>query len=68
MTDELTKARCEALGFIVCRLDELREMAASHGLESLGYLLAVAFTDSCDAIRRECYCVQGETMDASGLR
>lgn len=54
MTDaELKRARGEALGFLVCRLDELRQMAASHGLDFLGYLLDVAFTESCDTIRRE---------------
>ncbi|TIU09496.1 MAG: hypothetical protein E5W44_16130 [Mesorhizobium sp.] len=55
-----TKDRVEALGFIICRLDELREMAASHGLEALGCLLDVAFTESCDAIRRERSCAQAE--------
>ncbi|RJT31460.1 hypothetical protein D3227_28405 [Mesorhizobium waimense] len=66
MTDnELTKARGEALGVIVCRLDELRQMAASHGLEFIGYLLDVAFTESCDAIRRERSCARSETMDAA---
>ncbi|TGT54082.1 hypothetical protein EN813_045060 [Mesorhizobium sp. M00.F.Ca.ET.170.01.1.1] len=50
---EQTKDRVEALGFIICRIDELRQMAASHGLETLGRLLDVAFTESCDALRRE---------------
>lgn len=50
---EETQHRMEALGFIICRLDELRQMAASHGLETLRVLLDVAFTESCDAIRRE---------------
>lgn len=53
-----TKDRVEALGFIICRLDELRQMAASHGLVALGCLLDVAFTESCDAIRRERSCTQ----------
>ncbi|MDX8503492.1 hypothetical protein RFM99_34625 [Mesorhizobium sp. VK4C] len=57
---EQTKDRVEALGFIICRLDELRQMAASHGLETLGCLLDVAFTESCDAIRRERSCAQAE--------
>ncbi|MBZ9772556.1 hypothetical protein [Mesorhizobium sp. CO1-1-8] len=48
-----TKGRLEALGLIICRLDEMRQLAASHGLEPIGYLLDVAFTESCDAIRRE---------------
>ncbi|MGX5806112.1 hypothetical protein ACWGS9_33770 [Bradyrhizobium sp. Arg314] len=55
-----TKDRAEALGFIICRLDELRQMAASHGLELLGYLLDVAFTESCDAIRRERSSARGQ--------
>ncbi|CDX18354.1 conserved hypothetical protein [Mesorhizobium plurifarium] len=55
-----TKDRVEALGFIICRLDELRQMAASHGLEALSCLLDVAFTESCDAIRRERSCAQAE--------
>lgn len=55
-----TKDRMEALGFIICRLDELRQMAAAHGLEALGCLLDVAFTESCDAIRRDRSCAQGE--------
>ncbi|WP_095779687.1 hypothetical protein [Mesorhizobium sp. WSM3868] len=64
MTDtERTEGRDEALGFIVCRLDELRQVAASHRLEFLGYLLDVAFTESCDAIRRERSSAQGKTMD-----
>ncbi|TIN45555.1 MAG: hypothetical protein E5Y25_10920 [Mesorhizobium sp.] len=54
------KARREALGFIVCRLDELRQLAASHGLDLLGYLLDVAFTESCDTIRREHSSHQGQ--------
>ncbi|RWD52396.1 MAG: hypothetical protein E5W43_29565 [Mesorhizobium sp.] len=57
---EKIKARAEALGFIMCRLDELRQMAASHGLQTLGCLLDVAFTESCDAIRRERSCAQAE--------
>ncbi|MDG4898405.1 hypothetical protein P9272_33285 [Mesorhizobium sp. WSM4976] len=57
---EQTKDHVEALGFIICRLDELRQMAASHGLEALGCLLDVAFTESCDAIRRERSCAQAE--------
>ncbi|TPJ38219.1 hypothetical protein [Mesorhizobium sp. B2-6-5] len=60
-----TKARSEALGFIICRLDELRQMAASHGLEFMGYLLDVVFAESCDAIRRERSCARGETTDAA---
>ncbi|MGX5845189.1 hypothetical protein ACWGTI_31520 [Mesorhizobium sp. ArgA1] len=48
-----TKDRVEALGLIICRLDEMRQLAASHGLELIGYLLDVTFTESCDAIRRE---------------
>ncbi|AZO07813.1 hypothetical protein EJ074_00740 [Mesorhizobium sp. M3A.F.Ca.ET.080.04.2.1] len=55
-----TKDRVEALGFIICRLDELRQMASSHGLEALSCLLDVAFTESCDAIRRERSCAQAE--------
>ncbi|TIV62126.1 hypothetical protein [Mesorhizobium sp.] len=55
-----TKERAEALGFIICRLDELRQMAASHGLQTLGCLLDVAFTESCDAIRRERSSAQAE--------
>ncbi|KAA3448031.1 hypothetical protein C7I87_24125 [Mesorhizobium sp. SARCC-RB16n] len=58
-----TNDRIEALGFIICRLDELRQMTASYGLEPLGYLLDVAFTESCDAIRRERSCTQSETVD-----
>ncbi|WP_112101622.1 hypothetical protein [Mesorhizobium hawassense] len=54
MTDnDQTTRRGEALGVIVCRLDELRQLAAAQGLEFLGYLLDVAFNESCDAIRRE---------------
>lgn len=54
MTDkQRTSDRTEALAFIVCRLDELRQMAASHGLDLLGYLLEIAFTESCDMIRKE---------------
>jgi|GEM_PF-6164608 len=54
MTDNgQTTTRGEALGVIVCRLDELRQLAASQGLEFLGYLLDVAFNESCDAIKRE---------------
>ncbi|MDG4889816.1 hypothetical protein [Mesorhizobium sp. WSM4887] len=54
MTDrELATARGDALSSIICRLDELRQTAASHGLDFLGYLLDVAFTESCDAIRKE---------------
>ncbi|RWJ01222.1 hypothetical protein [Mesorhizobium sp.] len=61
MTDqEETKDRVEALGFIICRLDELRQMAASQGLETLRVLLDVAFTESCDAIRRERASTQAE--------
>lgn len=48
-----TKDRLEALGFIICRLDELRQMVGFHGLETLGCLLDVTFTESCGAIRRE---------------
>ncbi|RRH88262.1 hypothetical protein EH240_35425 [Mesorhizobium tamadayense] len=62
---EKPEDRVEALGFIICRLDELRQMAASHGLESLGYLLDVAFTESCEAIRRERSSAQSEAIDAS---
>ncbi|MEI9402073.1 hypothetical protein [Mesorhizobium argentiipisi] len=58
-----TKDRTEALGFIICRLDELRQMTASYGLEPLGHLLDVAFTESCDAIRRERSWTQSETVD-----
>ncbi|MEI9414622.1 hypothetical protein [Mesorhizobium sp. Cs1321R2N1] len=60
-----TKDRVEALGFLICRLDELRQMAASHGLEPLGHLLDVAFTESCDAIRRERSRAQSEPADAA---
>ncbi|MET3524793.1 hypothetical protein ABID25_006664 [Mesorhizobium abyssinicae] len=59
---EKIKARAEALGFIICRLDELRQMAASHGLQTLGCLLDVAFTESCDAIRWK----RGEGSPTSG--
>ncbi len=48
-----TKDRLEALGFIICRLDELRQMAGFHRLDTLGCLLDVAFTESCDAITRQ---------------
>ncbi|MBZ9798788.1 hypothetical protein [Mesorhizobium sp. ES1-4] len=57
---EQTKDRLEALGFIICRLDELRQMASFHGLETVGCLLDVAFTESCDAIRRERASTQAE--------
>ncbi|MBZ9765059.1 hypothetical protein LB553_29975 [Mesorhizobium sp. CA8] len=63
---EQTKDRMEALGFIVCRLDELRQMAASHGLETLGCLLDAAFTQSCDEIRRERSYAQSEETHAIG--
>lgn len=53
VTGREPKGRIEALGFIICRLDELRHMAASHGLETLGCFLDVAFAESCDVIRRE---------------
>ncbi len=62
---EQTKDCVDVLGSIICRLDELRQMAASHGLETLSFLLDVAFTESCDAIRRERSSAQGETMDAA---
>jgi hypothetical protein len=55
-----TEGRAEALGVIICRLDELRKLAAFHGLETLGRLLDVAFTESCDAIRRERSCAQAD--------
>lgn len=42
----------EGLAFIICRLDELRQMAASHGLDLLGYLLDVAYTEANEMIRR----------------
>lgn len=59
MTDaQQSRARGEALGLIVCRIDELRQLAACHGLHFLGYLLDVAFTESCDMIRRERPCEQ----------
>ncbi|PBB41136.1 hypothetical protein CK222_23445 [Mesorhizobium sp. WSM3866] len=54
------KDRVEALGVIVCRLDELRQLAASQGLELIGYLLDVAFNESCDAIRRERLSAHGQ--------
>lgn len=57
---EGAEGRVEALGLIICRLDELRQLAASQGLEFLGYLLDVAFNESCDAIRRERSSAQGE--------
>ncbi|RWE12562.1 MAG: hypothetical protein EOS76_26285 [Mesorhizobium sp.] len=61
MTDNgQTTARGEALGVIVCRLDELRQLAASQGLELIGYLLDVAFNESCDAIRRERLSAHGQ--------
>ncbi|WP_217577478.1 hypothetical protein [Mesorhizobium sp. GbtcB19] len=54
MKDEKqAKGRVETLGSVICRLDELRQMAASHGLEPLGSLLDVGFNESCEAIRRE---------------
>ena len=37
------EGQVEALGLIICRLDELRHLAAAQGLEFLGYLLDVAF-------------------------
>lgn len=51
--NERTDARGEALGSIVSRLDELRRLAAFHGLDFLGYLLDVAFTEASETIRRE---------------
>ncbi|RWI88946.1 hypothetical protein [Mesorhizobium sp.] len=61
MTDnDQTTTRVEALGVIVCRLDELRQLAASLTLELIGYLLDVAFNESCDAIRRERSCAQAQ--------
>ncbi|WP_149908130.1 hypothetical protein [Mesorhizobium sp. SARCC-RB16n] len=66
MTDqERAKDRVKALGLIICRMDEMRQLAASHGLEPLGHLLTVAFTESCDAIRRERSAVQDQTPDAA---
>ncbi|RUW73795.1 MAG: hypothetical protein E5V66_24080 [Mesorhizobium sp.] len=60
MTDnDQRTTRGEALGVIVCRLDELRQLAASQGLELIGYLLDVAFNEACDAIRRERLSAQG---------
>jgi hypothetical protein len=53
-----TKSRVDALGRIICRLDEMRQLAVSHGLELLGYLLDAAFAESCDAIRKEHSCAQ----------
>ncbi|TIS18625.1 MAG: hypothetical protein E5X07_31495 [Mesorhizobium sp.] len=57
---EQQQDRVEALGFIICRLDELRQLAASQGLELVGSLLDVAFNESCDAIRRERSSARGE--------
>ncbi|RWG17202.1 MAG: hypothetical protein EOQ55_19980 [Mesorhizobium sp.] len=54
------EGRVEALGLIICRLDELRQLAASQDLELLSYLLDVAFNESCDAIRRERSSAPGE--------
>lgn len=54
------EGRVEALGLIICRLDALRQLAVAQGLECLGYLLDVAFNESCDAIRRERSSAQGE--------
>lgn len=58
-----TESRVAALGVIICRLDEMRQLAASHGLELLVYLLDVAFTESCDAIRKEHSCAQSKTTE-----
>ncbi|MGX5829284.1 hypothetical protein [Mesorhizobium sp. 43Arga] len=66
VTDQqVTKGRVEALGLIICRLDELRQLAASHGLELLGYLLDVAFTESCDSIRRVRSAAEDQTTDGA---
>ncbi|PTE06545.1 hypothetical protein C9427_31265 [Mesorhizobium helmanticense] len=58
-----TESRVAALGVIICRLDEMRQLAASHGLELLSYLLDVAFTESCDAIRKEHSCAQSKITE-----
>ncbi|TGS60733.1 hypothetical protein EN844_30030 [Mesorhizobium sp. M3A.F.Ca.ET.201.01.1.1] len=66
MTDkEQPKDGDEALTFIICRLEELRRMAASHGLDLIAYLLDVAFTESCCTIRKDRNCAHGEEMDVA---
>jgi hypothetical protein len=43
----------EGLALIICRLDELRQMAASHRLDPLAYLLDVAHAKANEMNRHE---------------
>lgn len=49
----LTSDRGEALTCISASLNELYQIAASHRLHLLGYLLGMAYIESCDMVRRE---------------
>lgn len=45
--------RAEALTFISAMLNELGQIAASHRLQLLGYLLNMAYIESYDMVRKE---------------
>nr|WP_278116373.1 hypothetical protein [Mesorhizobium sp. WSM4875]WIE94769.1 hypothetical protein P9270_030020 [Mesorhizobium sp. WSM4875] len=49
----LVSDRSEALAFISANLKQLHLVAASHRLHLLGYLLGMAYMESCDMVRRE---------------
>ncbi|ESY27420.1 hypothetical protein NKK48_00495 [Mesorhizobium sp. C386A] len=64
MIDKVLRSdRAKALAFISAMLSELNQIAGSHRLQFLGYLLEMAYIESYDMVRKERSHHQSKAID-----